>query len=330
MKICHFIASSLFGGAERVVVNLCNEMSKEHEVHLITFDSRENLDELSSHVILHTMKEFKRYNIFALLKLLKLIHTIKPDIVHTHGAKATRIIYNIRHKLECPFVGTKHNARKGKIFNKIKYVVAVSRDGAKSIQQDNIKVIYNGIKHLQLIQKKKNEIFTLLAVGRLDKIKGFDILIQECAKLDFLFRLQIVGEGKERGNLETMIHKLNLEDKIILPGFRKDIPQRMHDADMVLMSSHSEGFSLVMVEALFYANLFISTKVSGATEILDDEFLIKDFHIADKLNEIYQNEEKYKKDFSLFRDKIKDRFLLDNIAQEYIAYYKKVLKDHHR
>ncbi|SFV69505.1 Poly(glycerol-phosphate) alpha-glucosyltransferase [hydrothermal vent metagenome] len=330
MKICHFIASSLFGGAEKVVVNLCNEMSKDHEVHLITFDSRENLGELSSHVVLHTIKEFKRYNIFALLKLLKLIRNIGPDIVHTHGAKSTRIIYNIGYKLECPFIGTKHNARKGKIFNKIKYVIAVSEDGANSIKQNNIKVIYNGIKPIQITSKNKNEIFTLLAVGRLDKIKGFDILIKECAKLDFPFRLEIVGEGEERKNLETLIHKLNLGDKVILLGFKEDIPQQMKNADIVVMSSHSEGFSLVMVEALFYANMFISTRVSGATEILDDEFLIKDFSIADKLNEIYQDEEKYKKDFFLFREKINNRFLLKHIAQEYITYYKNVLKDYNR
>jgi len=327
MKICHFIASSLFGGAERVVVNLCNEMSKTDEVHLITFDSRENLKDLSSNITLYTLKEFKRYNIFAFTKLVKLIRKINPDIVNSHGAKATRIIYNIRNRIDVPFVGTKHNARRGKIFNKINHVIAVSADAQKSVKHNHVKVIYNGIKPVEVEDQTKSEVFTLLAVGRLDKIKGFDLLIQECTKFTFPYLLQIVGDGEERASLLALVKNLKLEEKVEFLGFQDTIPQLMHSADVVVMSSHSEGFSLVMVESLFYANLFISTKVSGATEILDDEFLINDFRIADKLNEIYQNQEKYKKDFSLLRDRIKDQFLLENIAQEYRVYYQEILKE---
>jgi glycosyltransferase involved in cell wall biosynthesis len=327
MKICHFIASSLFGGAERVVVNLCNEISKTHDVYLISFDSRENLKDLSYNVTLHTFKEFKRYNIFALYKLAKLIKQINPDIVNAHGAKATRIIYNIQNQIGIPFVGTKHNARKGKIFNRIKHVIAVSKDAKKSVKHKDVKVIYNGIEPVEVEDQAKSEVFTLLAVGRLDKIKGFDILIRECSKLTFPYLLQIVGEGKEKASLLALVKSLNLEEKVKFLGFRDTIPQLMCSADVVVMSSHSEGFSLVMIESLFYANIFISTKVSGATEILDDKFLINDFHIADKLNEIHQDKEKYKQDFSQLRDRIKDQFLLENIAKEYVVYYQEILKE---
>ena len=74
-------------------------------------------------------------------------------------------------------VATKHNARKGKIFNKIKYVTAVSDDVAKSIQNDNVEIIYNGIEPLNIESSLcENKVFTISAIGRLDKIKGFDIL----------------------------------------------------------------------------------------------------------------------------------------------------------
>lgn len=325
MKICHFIASSKFGGAERVVSNLCNEMSKEHEVHFITFDCRENLKETSSRVHLHTIKEFKRYNIFALLKLVKLINDINPDIMHTHGAKATRIVYNIRFLMKSQHIGTKHNARKGRIFNKIQHVVAVSNDAAKSVTSNDVKVIYNGIEPIEVSPQKKDKTFTLLSIGRLDKIKGFDILIEECAKLNFPFRLHIIGEGTEKENLETLIEKLHLTDKVNLLGFKKDIPQLMHNADIIVMSSHSEGFSLVMIEALFYANLFVSTKVSGATEILDNRFLFDGFSISQKLNDIYKNYTTYIEEYSVLTKGIKEKFFLTNIVHEHIIYYQAIL-----
>jgi len=326
VKICHFIASSLFGGAEKVVLNLCNEMSKTHDVYLITFDTRENLQNLSPSVKCHSLKEFKRYNLFEIQKLLQLIHTIQPDIINTHGAKASRIVYTIKSFLPCTFVGTKHNARKGKIFNKMDYVISVSKEAEKTVKAKYTKVIYNGIQPLEMSKKEETKGFTLLAVGRLDKIKGFDVLIKACAKLDFPFTLSIIGEGGERENLESLIDTLSLQKKVHLLGFRKDIPSRMSQSDMTIMSSHSEGFSLVMVESFFYANIFISTKVSGANEILTDMFLVESDEIAIKIKDIYTHTQKYTKMFDSLKSNKQDMFLLKNVSNSYIDYYQVILE----
>ncbi|MFT7823756.1 MAG: glycosyltransferase [Sulfurimonas sp.] len=328
MKICHFIASSVFGGAEKVVGNLCNEMSREHEVHFITFDTPEHMKHIAKNVQIHYFREFKRYNIFASWKLAKLINEISPDIIHTHGAKSTRIVYNIRHFIDAAFVGTKHNARRGKIFNRINHVIAVSKEAAKSIKSDHVKVIYNGIEPIEVAAyEKREDVFHILAVGRLDRIKAFDILIRECAKLTFPFLLQIVGEGSEREALERVIKSKKLEEKVELIGFQKDIPQRMHHADVVVMSSHSEGFSLVMVESLFYADIFLSTKVSGATEILSDRFLCTHDTLAEKLNDIHLHQKVYRDAFAQLKEKSKGQFLLHHVAKEHIEYYHEILEE---
>jgi len=295
-------------------------------VHLITFALPEQIQNVSKNVYVHHINGFKRYNIFAIWKLAKLINRIDPDIIHTHAAKATRIVYTIRNMIKAPIVGTKHNARKGKIFNKLEYVVAVSKDGAQSIKSDHVKIIYNGIEPVEVHpHETKDGLFHILAVGRLDKIKGFDILINECANLNFPFKLDIVGEGEERDSLERLIRSKNLDYKVRLVGFQKDIAQRMCDADMVVISSHSEGFSLVMVESLFYANTFVSTRVSGATEILEEKFLCAQNTLAAKINDVYLHQEEYQKAFAKLKDKLQHRFMLDTIADEYIVFYKLVI-----
>ena len=326
MKICHFIASSLFGGAEKVVLDLCNELSREHEVHLITFDIRENLYNLSPKVKCHTLNEFKRYNLFEIKKLLQLIHTIHPDIINTHSAKASRIVYTIKSFLPCAFVGTKHNARKGKIFNRLSNVIAVSRRVKESIKHTNVKIIHNGIKLEKIDTPKENTIFTIVAIGRLDKIKGFDILIKECAKLNFEFHLQIIGEGKERDNLEKLIDALDVQNKVSLLGFRADTPQVIAEANVVVISSLSEGFSMIIVESLMYAKILISRKVGISEEVLNTRLLIDDFKIADKIADVYNHEKKYKEIFQENTKAMKDHFLLENIALEYKNYYEEVLK----
>ncbi len=326
MKILHFIASKGLGRGE-AYIDLVNELCKHIDIILLIPKNALYKERIAKNIkVIEYSALNSRKNPLLLMEILWKIKKEKPDIVHTHFAKASEIFYFVNKFLQLPHVATKHNPRKGKIYNKIPNVIAVSKAVRESISNDNVKIIYNGIKQEQVSSSNKNNIFTILAVGRLDKIKGFDILIGECAKLDFLFQLQIVGEGEERKNLETLIRKLNLEDKVTLMGFRKDIPQIMSNSNMVIMSSHSEGFSLVMIEALFYAKLFISTKVSGATEILDEKFLIDGFHISDKLNKIYKREEEFINDFSLFSDRIKDQFRLENISQTYISYYKRFLK----
>jgi len=328
MKVVQFLASRGCGGLENVFVYLCNELSKRVEIDVIVFQDSAVIEKFDKNIRVHLLlSKASRYNPFLYLELYKLINRLKPDIVHTHSSKATQIFYYINKFLFISHIATKHNSRKGKIFNKLSHVIAVSKGVKKSIAHSNVTIIYNGVNPVDILPQRKNKLFRILAVGRLDNIKGFDILIRESAKLNFPFELHIIGEGTERESLEKVVEELNLEEKVKLLGFRENIPQLMRNADVVVMSSHTEGFSLVMVEALFYANTFISTKVSGATEILDEIFLFEHYNLADKLNDIYLNYENYEKCFFQLQEKLKNNFLLEHIVDEHIAYYKSILND---
>ena len=87
------------------------------------------------------------------------------------------------------------------------------------IKNDNVKIIYNGIQTLEIKNNtQRNEIFTITAIGRLDKIKGFDTLIKEFSKIKNSAILQIVGDGEEYNNLNSLIKELSLENKVSLLG----------------------------------------------------------------------------------------------------------------
>lgn len=327
MKVVQFLASNGWGGMENVFVSLCNELSKNIKIEVIVFDNNFIIDRLSKDIIIHRLFfSQSRFNPLLYVEIDIILNKIKPDIVHTHGAKATEIFYRLNKLLNIKHVATKHNSRKGSIFNKIEYVTTVSNDARKTIETRKVKVIYNGIEPVKLsFSNIKSDIFTILAVGRLDKIKGFDILIRECSKLDFDFRLNIVGDGGEKENLEKIIKELNLNDQVELIGFRYDIPELMNQADLVVVSSHNEGFSLVITEALFYAQMLISRNVGIAKEILPKNFLIDEFKIAEKINNVYNYLEQYKNQFFEFSKYKKAKFMLSNIGKEYINYYIEIL-----
>ena len=124
MKICYFSCSSIYGGVEKIVVDSLNEISKNHECALIVPNGCRYKDKLSSNVKIIEYKSYdKRYNPFLYLEVLKVIKNY--DIVHTHGAKATQITYLLNKIILFIHVATKHNTRKGKIFNKVNNVISV-------------------------------------------------------------------------------------------------------------------------------------------------------------------------------------------------------------
>lgn len=329
MKIIQFIASKSRGGAENVVASLSNAMFQNGiDIELLLLSKSQLAHQIDPRIFITYLHFSSRFNPLLYLELLWFFIRKKPHIIHTHSAKATEMIFTIRHFISALHVATKHNARRGRIFNKIRHVTAVSKEVQKSISPTLATIIYNGItpKPISPISHPQ-EPFHIYAIGRLDKIKAYDLLIKACSKLSFDFKLHIVGEGKERNVLESLSHQLNITDKVIFEGFQSDIASRMNQSDLIVISSYSEGFSVVMVEALFYAPALISTKVSGATEILDEIFLMEHSTMHQKIEDVFKNYKTYQTQFDTLKKKHQPSLILENIVLAYNTYYEKLLKE---
>jgi len=325
VKICHFVASVGLGRGD-AFVDLANVLSERAEIVVVApYGSRFSSNLAKQVQLIEYRSRNSRLNPLLYLELSRLFRSLEADLVHTHFAKASEIFYRLNRVLRLPQVATKHNPRKGKIFQKLDHVIAVSEGVARSINHNRVKVIYNGIKPISVEPVEKSRVFTICAIGRLDKIKGFDLLIREVAKLDFDFLLQIAGEGEERGALEKLITDLNLAGKVELVGFREDIPELLTRADLQVMSSHSEGFSLAMVEAIYYSKVFISTRVSGCEEILDERLFVDGGRLSEKILEVYNRYAEYLAVFEGVKIRFKDQLHIDTVAAAYIDYYNKVL-----
>ena len=328
MKIILFTASQSWGGAEKIFVELANHLTLQCDLYVILLKNTAYSNRFDKTVKIITTSIFgSRRNLFLLFRLYKTIKEIKPDIVHTHAAKATEMFYFLNKLLKIRHVATKHNSRKGKIFNKIKWVTTVSEQARKTIHsQGKVKVICNGISPRKIKQQEKPPLFSIIAVGRLDKFKAFEILINEARKLSFKFILNIVGEGEEREDLERLIRKLHLEKSVFLLGHRENIPELLAQSHLHIISSRTEGHSMVSIEGLFYSDILISTKVGNAEEILPEAFLINDFRIAEKIEEIHNNYMYFIEKFKEVKKAHSPKFLLNEVTQNYLNFYEQVLK----
>jgi glycosyltransferase involved in cell wall biosynthesis len=111
-----------------------------------------------------------------------------------------------------------------------------------------------------------------LAVGRLTPQKGFDILIRAFAEVRRCrdARLLILGEGPERGRLESVIADAGLAQDVQLAGWVENVYAYLSRADAFVLSSRWEGLPTVLIEALFCAVPIVATDCpSGSSQILD-------------------------------------------------------------
>lgn len=143
--------------------------------------------------------------------------------------------------------------------------------------------------------------FCLLAVGRLHRVKNYGFLIQACSALreqGLDFFCWIVGEGPERSALERQISKLRLQGHVHLVGHvpRKDLASYYRYADLVVMTSKSEGIPVVLMEAMAQEKLVLAPAITGIPELVEHQrtgFLfepgsLSNFIIA--VNWIYANQ----------------------------------------
>jgi len=155
-----------------------------------------------------------------------------------------------------------------------------------NIDENKIKVIYNGIPLKELVKfsdiKKefniKNEKI-LLYVGSGFKRKGVKEVIEIASKLNN-YKLFIVGKEKKIDEYKN--YAKNLGVNAIFTGPRSDVDKFYSMADIFLFPTHYEPFSNVILEAMNFKCVVFTTKQNGASEILDNEFVMnnpKDYKI---------------------------------------------------
>jgi glycosyltransferase involved in cell wall biosynthesis len=112
----------------------------------------------------------------------------------------------------------------------------------------------------------------ILGVGRLTRQKDFSTLIRAFSLLPQKeeLKLIILGEGEERGKLESLIAELHLQGKVLLKGFVQNPYRYMHHAEAFVLSSLWEDAGHVMLEAAYVKAPIVSTRCpSGQEEFLD-------------------------------------------------------------
>lgn len=351
MKKVFFIVPSLLkGGAERVVSILSKELSKYYQIYVIIYhypveyEIEENLINLNTPSGSFGKKIFNIF--YRVVKLKRLIKEISPDfIVSVMGNLPPILSFQpviLRIESNPDFFPWYEKLFLKTVYKlpNVKKIITCSSGMEKKLAKDfhlkNLKNIYNPIDFNlvdhQVLGPKPLHFDYILAVGRLNKLKGFDILIESFAQsaLSKTIKLVILGEGAEKINLEGLILRLNLKSQVLLLGKVNNPFIYMKHAKYFILSSRSEGFVNVLLEALACEIPVIATNCeTGIAEVIkhEENGLLVPVGDQDKLisalERLYNDTKLYERLKANTRRSV-EKFNIENIAKEWVGLFKEL------
>lgn len=297
MKILHVITSLRTGGAEKLMVDLLPRLkARGLDVDLLLFDGtdtpfRRDIEAAGIRVFdLGTGG-----SVYSPVRLLKLIPYLrKYDIVHTHNTAPQLFVAIGSMAASAILCTTEHNTsnrrRRWKwyasvdrwMYNRYRRVICISKKAEDNLREfigtsrAEILTINNGIDVARYASAEPSPELEGIAPGsrKIIMVAGFrwekdqDTLIRSLKHLPSKFHLFLVGDGVRRPELEALATHENLADRVHFLGLRTDVPQLLHAADYVVMSSHFEGLSLSSVEGMSVGRPFLASDVDGLREVV--------------------------------------------------------------
>lgn len=285
-KIVFCIPSLGTGGAERVISVLSNEFTErgyDVSVLMICYENNQyHLDERVKIVSINCDKDnalpiMKRYPL-RLKKIRNAIKQISPDVVISFMSETNIDVCFALWNSKIPIIVSERNdpkidpaSRAKKILRKIAFLkpngFVFQTPDAKSYFskriQNKSRIILNPLNpnlptSVDISERDKR----IVAVGRLNSQKNFKLLIDSFSVFlenhkDYI--LEIYGEGTLESELNEYIKNMNMQDKVFLKGFCKDVHSKILSAAMFVMSSDFEGMPNALLEAMAIGLPCIST-----------------------------------------------------------------------
>lgn len=361
MKIIQIIYSLNQGGAERFVVDLSNELSKNNEVYLITLrdDKEKNCffykNEVAKNVNYINFPLKKGFRLTDVYKVSKFIKKINADIIHTHLDvvyyflpfslfNSKRKIFHTVHN-DAYFDGrNKFASSIRKIFYKQKLIVpiTISKDSQHSFENfysiKNPLLIYNGrnspsttnqleevIQEINSLKKHTKDLVFIHVSRYNEKQKNHSMLINVFNQLSLegLNAILLIIGRDYQNKAQDLI--LNSGDRIFYLGEKKNIIDYLNCSDGFFLSSFYEGLPISLLEAIACGCIPVCTPAGGIKDVISNRvngFIAKNFTSLE-----------YKKticEFLKFRhdiDKTKmfetfeQKYSIQNCAEEHMKIY---------
>lgn len=320
MKILQVITSLQTGGAEKLIVDVVPKYKHLGlDVDVLLFDGKDT--PFKRQLENAGIKVFSLgyggsvYNPLYILKLMPYLR--KYDIVHTHNtapqlfAALGSVLCSV---VLCTTEHTTSNRRRDWkwyrpidkwMYSRYKKVICISDSTEENLRKsidsnsDKICTIYNGIDFESYDKASpiaKDSITPYINRKVIAMVAGFryqkdqETLIRAMSYVPKDVELWLIGDGERRTIIEQCVKEKGLENRVRLLGIRNDIPSILKTVDIVVQSSHWEGFGLAAVEGMAAGKPVVASNVAGLSQVVSNAGVLfplgDDKALADILNKL--------------------------------------------
>lgn len=339
-KVLFVIDKLVMGGAEKVLINIVNNLPKEkYNITILTlFQGGELTNHVNKNVKQISWFKKQHKGIYRVIRYLKPEEIYKKNIteefdieiafktgmpekiVAASTNKNSMKIAWIHGDMTFQNYGFESHKNKQKQyecyskFNKIVFCSEICMYGFKRIigEFNNFNVVHNGVdlENIRELSKERKEVtyspdkVIFSNISRLSPEKGLDRLILATERLlkesNKKFKVYIIGEGILKEQLQEMINARKLNQTIILLGGKQNPYKYLHGSDAYILASRSEAFGLSVIESMALRIPVISTDCGGPKEIIGNS----EFGILVENSEsgIYQGMKLFLEKESLLKD----------------------------
>ena len=297
MRILQICSARSIGGGERHVIDLSNELIRRgHEVSLaavVGTPVAEKIDSITdNHVSTHIFRN--AIHLETISGIAKVARQNDIEVINAHLAKDYLIAAAVSLATKIPYVITRHvlfpmSRLHRFLLHDARFVIAPSNAVVDSLRRqrifanEKIVTIRYGldVDRFPLRTAPAGEPKIIGAVGNLDPVKGFDVLVRAAKMVLERYPgvvFEIIGEdrsrdGRHEKELRRLISELDLTGKVTLRGWSSDVRVQLANLDVFVSSSRSESFGFVIAEAMLSGVPVIATETEGAREIISDPSL---------------------------------------------------------
>lgn len=225
-----------------------------------------------------------------------LVSRVKPHVVHTHGGRPDIVDAPVARALGIPTATTVHGFSKGggrsglyeylqkRAFRRFHAVIAVSRAQAEElraagVRPDRLHLVPNAWQPTPQLDRGEARRFLGIPeasrrlgwVGRLTREKGADVVLCALARVaEPTVSLSIVGDGRERTELEALARRLGVADRVVFHGRVRDAGRLPRAFDAFVLSSRTEGTPIALFEAMAAGVPVVATAVGGVPDVVSE------------------------------------------------------------
>jgi glycosyltransferase involved in cell wall biosynthesis len=287
----------------------------------------------------------------ALREIVSLLRRERPDVLHTHTAKAGFLGRMAASRLNIPSIYTPHGWAFTKQFSPVTrslfvrlergaarhtaFIVAVSRsDKEEALAQsiappERIVVIPNGIRDTpHRANPDTRRIPRLVMAARFAPPKDPLLLIRTLSRMVRKFELLFIGDGPLRREAQALTMKLGLTDRVRFLGVRADVEHILAQCDIAVLTSNWESFGLSILEGMRAGLPVVATAVGGARELVTDGvtgFLVppsREDRLYESLDRLIASPELRIRIGQAARKSFESTFSLDDMLEQTFTLYK--------